>query len=60
MIHKLADTAQFITTTFRPEMCAEADKFYGVYFNESKVSRIDVIGKDEATQFLETPAADKE
>ncbi|KAF9944186.1 Structural maintenance of chromosomes protein 3, partial [Modicella reniformis] len=28
MIHSLSEQAQFITTTFRPEMLANADKFY--------------------------------
>ncbi|KAL5470715.1 hypothetical protein EMCRGX_G028721 [Ephydatia muelleri] len=33
MIHRLADSAQFITTTFRPELLESADKFYGVKFS---------------------------
>ncbi|KAK4336958.1 hypothetical protein RND71_043408 [Anisodus tanguticus] len=32
MIHELSQEAQFITTTFRPELLANADKFYGVKF----------------------------
>lgn len=60
MIHSLSDSAQFITTTFRPEMCNQADKFYGVYFNREKVSSVMTIQKDDAFQFLETPANDKE
>ncbi|KAK4336941.1 hypothetical protein RND71_043513 [Anisodus tanguticus] len=32
MIHELCQEAQFITTTFRPELLANADKFYGVKF----------------------------
>lgn len=32
MIHELAGDAQFITTTFRPELLEKADKFYGVVF----------------------------
>lgn len=32
MIHELAGNAQFITTTFRPELLEHADKFYGVKF----------------------------
>lgn len=55
MIHELSETAQFITTTFRHEMCAQADKFYGVVFREAKVSDIMTIQKDEAFEFLETP-----
>lgn len=32
MIMELAEHAQFITTTFRPELLESADKFYGVKF----------------------------
>ena len=32
MIVTLAGHAQFITTTFRPELLESADKFYGVKF----------------------------
>jgi len=32
MIHELCQEAQFITTTFRPELLEHADKFYGVKF----------------------------
>lgn len=32
MIVELAGHAQFITTTFRPELLESADKFYGVKF----------------------------
>ena len=32
MIHELSNDAQFITTTFRPELLEHADKFYGVKF----------------------------
>ena len=32
MIHELGRDAQFITTTFRPELLENADKFYGVKF----------------------------
>ena len=53
MIHELSSTAQFITTTFRPEMLATADKFYGVLFNNQKVSTIRAINREEAMQFVE-------
>jgi hypothetical protein len=56
MIHELSTTAQFITTTFRPELLANADKFYGVYFSASKVSSIDVIEREEAVKFVENAA----
>ncbi|KAG1213842.1 hypothetical protein G6F69_002459 [Rhizopus microsporus] len=52
MIHKLSENAQFITTTFRPELVANADKFYGVAF-QGKVSRIHAIAKEHALEFVE-------
>ncbi|KAG8968314.1 Structural maintenance of chromosomes protein 3, partial [Tulasnella sp. 427] len=56
MIHELSSSAQFITTTFRPEMLQRADKFYGVLFNNQKVSSIESITRDNATQFIEQEA----
>ena len=55
MIHELASEAQFITTTFRPEMLRLADKFYGVTFRD-RVSRINVITRDDAVNFVEQEA----
>ncbi|CAG8488799.1 14077_t:CDS:10, partial [Racocetra persica] len=51
MIHELSENGQFITTTFRPEMLTNADKFYGVTFS-NKVSRISVITKEDALNFI--------
>lgn len=52
MIHELSETAQFITTTFRPEMLEHADAFYGVsFFN--KVSSVQGIERDDAREFVE-------
>jgi structural maintenance of chromosome 3 (chondroitin sulfate proteoglycan 6) len=56
MIHELSATAQFITTTFRGEMLAQADKFYGVLFSNQKVSSIQVISKEDAQTFIEVSA----
>ncbi|ODO10119.1 hypothetical protein I350_02347 [Cryptococcus amylolentus CBS 6273] len=56
MIHTLSEHAQFITTTFKSEMLAQADKFYGVFFDKQKVSSIKVIEKEEASDFVETAA----
>jgi structural maintenance of chromosome 3 (chondroitin sulfate proteoglycan 6) len=56
MIHELSSSAQFITTTFRPEMLAQADKFYGVIFGNDKVSRIETIDKERAQEFVDTAA----
>lgn len=53
MIQFLASTAQFITTTFRPEMLVTADKFYGVLFNNQKISSIRAIRREEAMEFVD-------
>lgn len=58
MIHRLAETAQFITTTFRPELLESADKFYGVTF-QNKVSHISCVSKEAAAGFIEEETADK-
>jgi hypothetical protein len=42
MIHELSKEAQFITTTFRPELLIFANKFYGVKFR-NKVSFLSAI-----------------
>lgn len=56
MIHTLSESAQFITTTFRSEMLTHADRFYGVYFDKSKVSTISTISQEEAAEFVENAA----
>ena len=53
MIQSLGSTAQFITTTFRPEMLVTADKFYGVLFNNQKISSIRSIKREEAMEFVD-------
>lgn len=54
MIKRQADTSntQFITTTFRPELVKVADRVYGVT-HKNRVSRVDVIGKEDALYFIE-------
>jgi structural maintenance of chromosome 3 (chondroitin sulfate proteoglycan 6) len=52
MIHELSEKAQFITTTFRPELLENSDKFYGVRFR-NKISIIDSVTKEEAFDFVE-------
>lgn len=52
MIDELADDAQFITTTFRPELLEHADKFYGVKFR-NKVSHIECVSQEDAEDFVE-------
>lgn len=58
MLRKLAEKAQFITTTFRPELLESADKFYGVKFR-NKVSHIDAITAEQAKDFIEDDTQDK-
>lgn len=48
-----AMSGQFICTTFRPEMVLVADKTYGVTFGANKTSRIDVVSRDKALEFVE-------
>ena len=43
MIHELCKDAQFITTTFRPELLEHADKFYGVKFRNKVCLRIEAF-----------------
>eukprot|EP01138_Halocafeteria_seosinensis_P013927 gb/GECG01014222.1/.p1 GENE.gb/GECG01014222.1/~~gb/GECG01014222.1/.p1 ORF type:complete len:1235 (+),score=285.92 gb/GECG01014222.1/:1-3705(+) len=43
--------AQFITSTFRPEMASVADKFFGV-IHQQKISSIVEQSKDEALGFI--------
>ncbi|KAJ3807263.1 RecF/RecN/SMC [Lentinula lateritia] len=56
MIQSLSSKAQFIVTTFRPEMLVTADKFYGVLFNNQKVSSIRPIKREEAMEFVDQEA----
>jgi len=55
MIGELSQEAQFITTTFRPELLESADKFYGVKFR-NRISHIEVVSKAEASDFVEDDA----
>ncbi|XP_072393142.1 structural maintenance of chromosomes protein 3 [Diabrotica undecimpunctata] len=52
MIHELAGEAQFITTTFRPELLEHANKFYGVKFR-NKVSHVECVSREVARDFVE-------
>ena len=58
LILEQADEAQFITTTFRPELLESGDKFYGVKFR-NKVSHIECVGKEEAADFVEDDSIQK-
>uniref|UniRef100_A0A915DYR6 RecF/RecN/SMC N-terminal domain-containing protein n=1 Tax=Ditylenchus dipsaci TaxID=166011 RepID=A0A915DYR6_9BILA len=56
MIHELSDSAQFITTTFRPELLEHAQNYYGVRFR-NKVSYIDPVTREDAYDFIQDDAA---
>jgi hypothetical protein len=47
MINELAEDAQFIITTFRPELLVHADNHLGVIFDARKVSTIKQLTADE-------------
>lgn len=49
---RAAPPAQFITTTFRPELLKHADSFFGVSF-AGRISRVDQITAEQAMQFIE-------
>ena len=51
LIRRHSSNAQFITTTFRPELLTVADRFYGVTYT-NKISRIGVITQDDAMQLI--------
>lgn len=53
MIQRQSKDAQFITTTFRPELVRTSDKCFGVQF-QNKISSIVPIEKNEAFKFVET------
>lgn len=46
------ETAQFITTTFRPELLTNANAFFGVSFG-GRVSRVESISREQALHFVE-------
>jgi len=52
MLRELSEKAQFITTTFRPELLDAADKFYGVIYR-NKMSMVRTISSEEAREFVE-------
>lgn len=58
MIVELAGHAQFITTTFRPELLESADKFYGVKFR-NKVSGVAWRTKTERCRFSQRLVVNK-
>jgi len=52
VIHSQASEAQFITTTFRPEMLRNADQCWGVVFR-GKASHVEPVTNHDAASFVE-------
>ncbi|CAF4065614.1 unnamed protein product [Adineta steineri] len=52
MINELSQKAQFIITTFGPDLLKYGDKFYGITYR-NKVSQIRSVTRDEALEFVE-------
>ena len=46
LLHEQADGAQFVTTTFRPELLEKADAHFGVMFR-GKASHVEKISRSE-------------
>ena len=55
VIRTISDEAQFITSTFHPEMIEVADKVFGVY-SRNKVSSISEWDKEGALEFVSSEA----
>ncbi|CAF4418781.1 unnamed protein product, partial [Didymodactylos carnosus] len=54
LINELSQKAQFIITTFGPDLLKYGDKFYGITYR-NKVSHIRSVSRDEALEFVEDP-----
>ncbi|KAG0656747.1 Structural maintenance of chromosomes protein 3 [Rhodotorula mucilaginosa] len=52
MISELSEEAQYICTTFRAELIPHADAFFGVVFNQAKISNVKTLTADECSQFI--------
>jgi hypothetical protein len=52
MINELSQKAQFIITTFGPDLLKYGDKFYGITYR-NKVSQIRSVTREEALEFVE-------
>lgn len=53
MIDELAESGQYICTTFRPELIQHASSFFGVVFDARKISSVKSISADECYAFVE-------
>ncbi|RHY34156.1 hypothetical protein DYB32_002485 [Aphanomyces invadans] len=57
--HSEENPAQFITSTFRPELVMVADQFYGIS-HQNKISNIQPMTKEESLDFIADIMADEE
>ncbi|GAA6010091.1 hypothetical protein JCM11491_005863 [Sporobolomyces phaffii] len=53
MIDELSQEAQYICTTFRAELIPHAESYFGVVFNQSKISNVKTLTADECSTFIE-------
>ncbi|GAA5964873.1 hypothetical protein JCM3765_005807 [Sporobolomyces pararoseus] len=53
MIDELSQSAQYICTTFRAELIPHASEYFGVIFNQSKISTVQKLNADECSEFIE-------
>lgn len=59
VIKKLSKNAQFICTTFRPELLEVGDKFFGILY-EKKISRVTEISREDAEGFVSYSKGEEE
>ncbi|OQR86398.1 chromosome segregation protein [Achlya hypogyna] len=57
--HSEENPAQFITSTFRPELVMVADQFYGIA-HQNKISTVYTMTKEESLEFIADIMADEE
>jgi len=56
LVNELSQKAQFIITTFGPDLLKHGDKFYGITYR-NKVSHIRLVTREEAMDFVEEAEA---
>ncbi|TMW60418.1 hypothetical protein Poli38472_000460 [Pythium oligandrum] len=57
--HSKENPAQFITSTFRPELVSVSDKFYGIGY-QNKISNVYTMTKQESLDFIANIMAEEE
>ena len=59
LIQRQAESAQFITSTFRPEMVHFADRFYGIG-HQHKIPNVHTMTREESLEFIANIMAKEE